>query len=186
VTEIVTERLCLRPFEAADLPAFVAYRSTPGVAHYQSWDTTYSQADAERFLAEQQAAELGQPGEWVQLAAIDRATGELCGDCAVRIEGDRPASAEIGVTLAPEHQGRGLAGEALGAVIAALFERFGIERIHAETDERNAAVHRLLERLGLRCERRIPDAEWFKGEWVSLHIYAITSEQWGREPHSRA
>ena len=185
MTEIVTKRLCLRPFRAADLPTFVAYRSTPSVARYQSWDTTYSQADAERFLAEQQTVELGQPGEWVQLAAVDRETGELCGDCAVRIEDDEPASAEIGVTLAPEHQGRGLASEALGAVIATLFERFGVERVHAETDARNAAVHRLLERLRLRCEKRIPDAEWFKGEWVSLSIYAITREQWGREPHSR-
>jgi RimJ/RimL family protein N-acetyltransferase len=110
-------------------------------------------------VAEQQAAELGRPGEWVQLAAVDRETAELCGDCAVRIDDAQRASAEIGVTLAPEHQGRGLAGEALGAVFAALFERFGVERVHAEIDERNAAVHRLLERLGLRCEKRIPDAE---------------------------
>src|SRR4051794_31091128 len=43
--EIVTERLHLRPFEAADLPAFTAYRSHPDVARYQSWDTTFSIAD---------------------------------------------------------------------------------------------------------------------------------------------
>ena len=185
VTEIVTERLCLRPFRAADLPAFVAYRSTPEIARYQSWDTSFSQADARQFFAEQQATELGRPGDCVQLAALDRETGELCGDCAVRVEPDQTASAEIGVTLAPAHQGRGLAAEALGAVIATLFERFGIERIHAETDERNAAVHRLLERLGFRCEERSVDAEWFKGEWVSLRSYAIVRGEWGREAHGR-
>jgi RimJ/RimL family protein N-acetyltransferase len=66
---ILTERLELRPFRAEDLPAFVAYRSIPEVARYQSWDTSFSMADAERFLASQQAVEFGAPGEWVQLAS---------------------------------------------------------------------------------------------------------------------
>jgi RimJ/RimL family protein N-acetyltransferase len=64
VTQIETERLRLRPFEAGDLPAFAAYRSHPDVARYQSWDTTFSLTDAERFLAEQNAVTFGQPGAW--------------------------------------------------------------------------------------------------------------------------
>jgi hypothetical protein len=39
---------------------------------------------------------------------------------------------------------------------------------------------------GVSQHSRRRAAEWFKGEWVSLRIYAITREQWGREPHSRA
>ena len=50
----VIERLTLRPFQADDLPEFVAYRSDPEVARYQLWDSTYSLADAERFLSSQQ------------------------------------------------------------------------------------------------------------------------------------
>jgi len=42
VFEIVTERLSLRPFRVDDLAAFVAYRSDPEVARYQSWDTYQS------------------------------------------------------------------------------------------------------------------------------------------------
>jgi RimJ/RimL family protein N-acetyltransferase len=178
MTEIVTERLCLRPFRAEDLPALVAYRSAPDVARYQSWDTTYSTADAERFLASQQKVEFGQPGEWVQLAAVDRVSGELCGDCAVRVASDQPATAELGVTPAPAHQGRGLASEALAAVIARLFEEHDIHRIYAETDDRNDGVHRLLERLGFRCEARFVEADWFKGEWTTLRVYAILRREW--------
>ena len=128
--EIVTERLRLRPFEVDDLPAFAAYRSDPDVARYQSWDKTFSMADAERFLAEQRDVEFGTPGVWVQLAAIDRETGALCGDCAVSVGPDQP-TAELGVTFAPEHQGRGPAGEALAAVITRLFEKHGIHRVHS-------------------------------------------------------
>ena len=78
--EILTERLSLRPFRADDLEAFVAYRSDPEVARYQSWDSPYSMADAESFLSSQRELVFGQPGEWLQLAIVDRATGAVCGE----------------------------------------------------------------------------------------------------------
>jgi RimJ/RimL family protein N-acetyltransferase len=104
--EIVTERLSLRPFQVDDLEAFVAYRSDPEVARYQSWDSTYSMTDAESFLSSQRELVFGQPGEWLQLAIVDRATCAVCGDCAVRVATDQPATAEIGVALAQASQGR--------------------------------------------------------------------------------
>jgi RimJ/RimL family protein N-acetyltransferase len=175
---IETERLLLRPFRAADLPAFVAYRRVPEVARYQSWDETYSIADAERFLAAQQGIAFGEPGEWVQLAAVERSSAELCGDCAVRVVSDQPSTAELGVTLAPAHQGRGLAGEALGAVIGRLFGEHDIHRVYAETDDRNDGVHRLFERLGFRMEARLVEADWFKDEWTTVRVYALLRREW--------
>ncbi len=178
MVEIVTERLCLRPFRADDLPAFVAYRSDPEVARYQSWDTTYSLADAERLLASQRGVEFGAPGGWVQLAAVDRLSGRLRGDCAVRVVADQPATAEVGVTFAPMGQGSGLATEALGAVITALFEQHGLHRVYAQADDRNLPVHRLLGRLGFRCEARLEEADWFKGEWSTLRVFAVLRREW--------
>jgi RimJ/RimL family protein N-acetyltransferase len=178
VTEILTERLCLRPFRRADLPAFVAYRRAPEIAAYQSWDEGYSMADAEAFFAEQESVQLGGRGAWVQLAATDRQTGQLYGDCAVRVDDGQRDTAEIGVTLAPEHQGAGLAHEALAAVITKLFDDYRIHRVYAETDDRNNAVHHLLERLGFRCEARLVEADWFKGEWCTLRVYAVLRREW--------
>ena len=172
MTEIVTPRLRLRQFRAEDLAAFVAYRSHPDVARYQSWDSSYSMADAEEFLASQQGVELGTPGAWLQLAAVDQG-GTLCGDCAVHVVTDQPATAEVGVTFAPEHQGTGLATEALAAVVAELFGDHGLHRVYAQADDRNVAVHRLLERLGFRYEARLVEADWFKGEWTTLRVYAV-------------
>ena len=176
--DIVTERLVLRLLGAEDVPAFAAYRSDPDVARYQSWDTSYSAADGERLVAAQQGVDLGDPGPWVQGAAVDRATGALLGDCAVRIAAGQPRTAEVGVTFAPASQGTGLATEALGAVVTRLFEHHDIHRVYAETDDRNRAVHRLFERLGFRCEARLVEADWYKGEWTTLRIYAILSREW--------
>jgi aminoglycoside 6'-N-acetyltransferase len=168
----------LRPFEAADLAALVAYRSDPDVALYQSWDPGYSTRDAERFLAEQRGLALGQRGEWVQRAIVDRAAGTLYGDCAARVDAEQPATAEIGITLARASQGNGIAAEALRALVTALFDDHGMHRVFAHADDRNESVHRLLARLGLRLEGRLVEADWFKGEWTTLHVYAVLAREW--------
>jgi RimJ/RimL family protein N-acetyltransferase len=123
----------------------------------------------------------GARGAWLALAATDRSDGTLAGDCALHFVEDQPATVELGVTFAPAHQGRGLAGEALGAVIAMLFGEHAVHRIFAETDDRNLAVHRLFERLGFRCEARLLHADWFKGEWTTLRVFAILREEWDPE-----
>jgi RimJ/RimL family protein N-acetyltransferase len=184
VHEIVTERLVLRPLQPDHVEAFAAYRSNPDVARYQSWDTTYSRADAEQLVAAQEGLSLGEPGPWLQIAAVDRTTGALCGDCAVRVLTDQPATAEVGVTFAPATQGSGLATEALAALVSRLFEDHDMHRVFAQADDRNPAVHRLLERLGFRCEARLVQADWFKGEWTTLRIYACLRNEW-RAPTTR-
>jgi RimJ/RimL family protein N-acetyltransferase len=182
VLDIVTDRLVLRPLRIDDVPAFVAYRSDPVVARYQSWDSAYSGADAERLVASQQDVAFGSRGAWVQLAALDRVTGVLCGDCAVCVATDPPRTAEVGVTFAPASQHGGLATEALGAVVTRLFEQHGIHRVFAQADDRNLAVHRLLERLHFRCEARLVEADWFKGEWTTLRVYATLRREWSASP----
>ena len=176
--DIVTERLVLRLLRHEDVPAFAAYRRDPDVARYQSWDASYTVADGERLVADQEGVDFGAPGRWVQVAAVERATGALCGDCAVRVTTDQPRTAEVGVTLAPAHQGSGLATEALGAVVTRLFEEHDIHRVYAQADDRNVPVQRLLERLGFRCEARLVEADWFKGEWTTLRTYATLRREW--------
>lgn len=171
--EIQTERLILRRFRPADLEAFVAYRSEAGVARFQSWDESYSRSDAETFLIEDSKVAPGQLGQWLQLAIEDRETGNLCGDCAVRVAAEQPRTAEVGVTLAPQHQNRGIASEALRATLDWLFGEQDMHRVYAQADDRNEAVHRLLEKLGFRLEARLIDADWFKGEWTTLRTYAM-------------
>jgi RimJ/RimL family protein N-acetyltransferase len=96
----------------------------------------------------------------------------------VRVLTDPPGTAEVGVTLAPAWQGSGLATEALGAVVTRLFDSHDMHRVNAQADDRNVPVHRLLERLGFRCEARLVEADWFKGEWCTLRTYAVLRREW--------
>ncbi|MDQ3662588.1 MAG: GNAT family N-acetyltransferase [Actinomycetota bacterium] len=176
--EIRTDRVLLRRFRHADLDAFVAYRSDESVARFQSWDQSYSKADAEEFLVDDSEVVPGQPGGWLQIAIEERGTGTLCGDCAVRVTTEQPRTAELGVTLAPHYQNHGIASEAVMATLEWLFDEQDMHRVYAQADDRNGAAHRLLERLGFRLEARLIEADWFDGEWTTLRIYAVLKKEW--------
>jgi RimJ/RimL family protein N-acetyltransferase len=40
----------------------------------------------------------------------------------------------------------------------------------------------LFERLGFRCEARLVEADWFKGEWSTLRLYAMLDRDWPGRP----
>lgn len=60
-------------------------------------------------------------------------------------------SGEVGFTLAPWAQGRGLASAAVGRALQLVFSATAITCVLGITDARNTASLRLLERLGFRC-----------------------------------
>lgn len=171
-TMIETARLVLRRFRPDDATAFAAYRSEPAIARYQSWDETYSVADAERMIASLADEHPGQPGEWwYQFAVADRTADLLLGDCGLRVDAREPTRAEIGYTLAPAHHGNGYATEAVAALVGYAFGTLGVERIQATADERNAPSIRVVERLGFEAVARVHTT--FKGERCVEETYEL-------------
>ena len=177
-SELAGERLVLRRFQPADVTEFVAYRSSPAVARYQSWDAPYPREEGERFV---QAIAHDHPdtaGEWFQFAAALRATGQLIGDCAAMPLADDPRQCEIGFTLAERYQGHGYATEAARLLIGYLFTVRGKHRIIAYCDPRNAPSAAVLERLGMRREGHLRESTWAKGEWTDDLLYAVLDHEW--------
>jgi RimJ/RimL family protein N-acetyltransferase len=174
---IESERLILRRFEDSDLTPFVAYRKDPEVARYQSWDPCDEQ-EAKAIIREMGAARVGVPGEWFGFAIESKETGTLIGDCALRIDEHEPYRAEVGFTLAREHQGRGFASEAVAHVLDYTFGTLGLHRIIAIADCRNAPSVALLERLGMRREGHFVENVWFKGGWADEYLYAVLRHEW--------
>ena len=58
------------------------------------------------------------------------------------------------------------------------FDELGLHRIVAETDARNDASIRLMERLGMRREAHLVENEFLKGEWTDSIVYAILETEW--------
>lgn len=170
-------RLLLRRLEHSDAAAICGYRSLPEVARYQSWEV-YGPDDAARLIDGQREMEPGVPGTWLQLAIVEKATGLMVGDCGLHCRKDDPRQMELGVTLAPSHQGRGYTTEALSCVIDFVFGTLGKHRISATTDAENNSAASLFRRLGFRQEAHYVEHLWFKGHWGSEFVFGLLRREW--------
>ncbi len=168
--------LLLRPLTLADAPALLRYRSLPEVCRFQGFEPA-SLADAEAFIGAL-AAEPDLPGTWFQLGLERRPGGELVGDCGLRFPEQDRAQVELGVTVAPEHQGQGHASAAVQALLAWAFGPLGKHRVQASVDPGNGPSIRLLERAGFRLEGHLVEAVWSRGRWADDLVYAQLAREW--------
>ena len=176
-TSLSTSRLFFRRLQRGDVAALCSYRSLPEVARYQEWES-FGPEDATRLIAEQADMEPGVPGTWLQLAIVDRATETMIGDCGLHCRLDDPRQMELGVTLAPSHQRRGYATEALGCVLDFVFGTLDKHRVSAVTDAENGAAASLFRRLGFRQEAHFVEHRWYKGYWDSEFLFAMLRREW--------
>jgi RimJ/RimL family protein N-acetyltransferase len=172
---VPSARLVLRRFQDKDLLAFVAYRSDPEIARFQSW-YSINEDEALRFIRGQQRTQFGVPGKWVQAAIAEKETDALIGDVGVCIKADDPTTAEIGFTLSREHQGRGYASEAVMLVLRIIFEETDVERVEGVTDSRNVASKGLLSRVGMTKSKA--EKAQFKGSTCIEYTYEIRKKDW--------
>ena len=176
-TYFETRRLLARSFTAGDVEAFVAYRADPDVARYQGW-SDFTPERGKAFVESLAGVRPGVPGEWFQFALEERSDGALVGDLALKVDADEPREAEVGFTLAPAHQGKGYATEALEALLGYAFDSYGLHRVVAITDARNAPAAALLERVGMRREGHFIENVFFKGAWGSEFLFAVLEREW--------
>jgi aminoglycoside 6'-N-acetyltransferase len=129
-----------------------------------------SDIEALEFLNNVHRAPLFEPGRWVQLGITDPDTDELVGDLGLFLSADG-TSGEVGFTLHPSAQGRGLAGRAVLEAVQLLFAATSVTRVLGITDERNIRSLRLLERIGFKFigSRQVV----FRGEPCTERVYAL-------------
>lgn len=174
---LTSARLVLRRFRVGDIETFVRYRADPAIARFQSWQD-FSAADGREFFAYMSRQHPDTPGEWFQFAIELAATGAMIGDCGLHALADKPQEVEIGFTLAPSHQGRGYATEAVVCLVDYVFGTLAKERATAITDLRNGASIAVLERLGFVRDPALREPMLFKGEWCDEHLYCVGREEW--------
>lgn len=142
----VQNHIQLRKFDPSDLNAFLAYRSDPEVAKFQSWETM-SAARALGFLtAMRDIPEIFQPGRWTQIAIATDAAG-LVGDMGLFLSEDS-SFAELGVTIARAHWRKGIARAAMQMAIKLAFDQTRITHVVSGADSRHVASLALIRNLG--------------------------------------
>ena len=151
-------RLGLRPLRADDAPALYTLFSDPDVTRYWSFAAWTRPAQACAFIELRQSLDPQRVQTFaIALGPSDRLIGTLT---LFLLDNGR---AEIGYALAPAWQGQGLAAEALRIAVAHAFDTLGVQCIEADVDLRNQRSARLLEGLGFRCVREVPE-RWRVGD----------------------
>ena len=87
-------------------------------------------------------------------------------------------NATMGYFVDRDHNGQGIATEAVRGAVAYGFENAGLHRIQAGVMPRNVASIRVLEKVGFRFEGLSLRYLQINGVWEDHNIYALTAEEW--------
>jgi ribosomal-protein-alanine N-acetyltransferase len=168
-------RIRLRGPRVDDADAVFALFSDPAVMRYWSRPPMTQLDEAAASIAEmQQAFAERDKINWV-IADKDDA---VIGTCTLFRFDARHHRAEIGYALRSDLWGKGLAREAVSAMLDWAFRTLSLHRVEADIDPRNDGSRRILERLGFASEGVLRE-RYFIGEQVSdTEIFGLLASDW--------
>ncbi|MET7331060.1 GNAT family N-acetyltransferase [Nonomuraea sp. NPDC005650] len=171
-----TARLRLRPFTDADAAPLFALHSSTYVLRY--WDSPpwNERARAERFIAA--CRKMADEGTGARVA-IDRVSdGAFIGWCSLTLWNPDHRSARLGYCLDDAVWGHGYATEAARALLQWAFDSLDLNRVQAETDTRNGASARVLEKIGFVREGTLREDCVVNGEVSDSWVFGLLRREW--------
>jgi ribosomal-protein-alanine N-acetyltransferase len=118
------------------------------------------------------------PGRYEWLLHFTAKQSEALGWVSLRIpEADR-SSAEIGYSVVRAFRGRGIASEAVAALIEEGFRRAGLRRIRAYCLPENRASRAVLKRTGFEEEGTLPRGATVQGRAVDVVAHGLERDEW--------
>lgn len=171
IPTVVTDRLTLRGFDAADQPDYAALRGDPDVVRYLPGGEALVPFAAEIAASRIAAFRHGWKRGFGVWAIEERSTGAFAGQAGLAAM-ERSSEVEVLYALARPFWGRGYAREAAAAALRFGFEAVGLDRIVGFVVPGNRASVRVLEAVGLR-----PTGDTtYNG--FTVHGFAITAAEW--------
>ena len=175
---IVTQRLILRRFTAADALDLLECVSHPSVASATP-EIEPTVAGVTRYIEMQSAMAPFEEGMCFDLALERKEDGKVIG--LVSLVRQKHRQGEIGWALGIAHREKGYATEAARALMTYGFSVLDLHRIEARTNSGNVGSQRVMERLGMVQEARLRDAVSGDGRWLDTLIYGTLAREWGIE-----
>jgi RimJ/RimL family protein N-acetyltransferase len=172
---ITTGRFVLRRFTYNDIPDLLDLLSQPSVARTTP-EIEGTQTGLRRYIGLQNSYQPFQQKTYFDLAIERLEDGKVIGLLTLGCQEHQQA--EIGWALGVEYRGQGYVTEAARALITYGFTTLGLHRIHARTSSQNAPSWGLMERLGMRKEAHLREAEFCDGQWLDIFIFATLAAEW--------
>ena len=165
----------MRVMEKEDLPLFLEWANKPEVFGEYNPLHQMSKTEAEKMLDNSSD---------IKPFIIEKKDGSKIGFIVhfhVLHLGTGTKQLEIGYTLVPSERGKGYGTEALEIMVDYLFLSRDVMRVQAQTDQRNVASQKILEKVGFKREGTLRNNFFMRGEWTDDYIYSIIREDW-KEP----
>ena len=175
---LTTARLRLRPFAETDTDAVFALQSNARVLRYWDAPPWKTRAQAERFILA--CGQMEHEGAGARLAIEQAADTVFIGWCSLARWDPVYRSAKLGYCLDDTAWGGGFATEAADALLQWAFDTLDLNRVQAETDTRNTASSRVLEKLGFVREGRLREDCIVDGEVSDSWVYGLLRREWKR------
>jgi ribosomal-protein-alanine N-acetyltransferase len=171
-----TARLRLRPFTGADGDALFTLHSNAHVLRYWDAPPWSERGRAERFIAA--CRQMADEGTGARLAIDRLSNGTFLGWCSLTRWNLDHRSASLGYCLTDAAWGHGYATEAAGALLGWAFATLDLNRVQAETDTRNLASARVLEKVGFVREGTLREDCIVNGEVSDSWVYGLIRRDW--------
>ncbi|MFG6278130.1 GNAT family protein [Microbacterium sp. 5K110] len=176
--DVVRERVRLRPVVETDLEAMAQYRGDPEVCRFLPFEPQTADDIRARVghVLGGTSLEGDRGGVIVVIERVE--DGAIIGDLALFHLDTNSGAAEIGWVVSPAAAGRGLATEAVRALVDTAFSVYGLRRLVARIDPENSRSIALAERLGLRCEASLVENERLTQREGDEVEYTILAREW--------
>ena len=173
---LTTDRLTLRSLADDDVEDLFATFSDPEAMRH--WSTP-PHPSREETAARSQKSETGSTTALCCSGASSAPTRTVVcsGRSALSPEGEQPR-AELGFILGRQHWGQGYANEAQRRVVDFAFRDLHLHRLEGDTDPRNVAAVRSLERLGFRIEGLQRERWIVGGERTDSVVLGLLAHEW--------
>jgi [ribosomal protein S5]-alanine N-acetyltransferase len=179
---IETKRLVLRKVTKEDANSILNYLSDEEVMKYYGLEPFKSINDAFDEISWYQSIHNNKTG--IRWGITLKEQGVVIGSCGFHKIVSQHFRTEIGFELSKEQWGKGIAVEAVEAIINYGFEHMNFQRIEALIEPPNLSSQKLVEKLGFLREGLLRNYEFTRGKFDDLYMYSLLKQDFDKIKNS--
>lgn len=170
-----TERLIIRRLLPRDAEDMYEYACRPETSEYLLWDAHPSliyTSELIRFLQKEYLT-----GKYSDLAITLKENGKMIGTVGFTTFNEKDLVAEVGYVISPAYWHRGIATEALKAILGIAFYELGVRRAEAKYIPKNIYSRKVMEKCGMTYEGTARSKMLVKGVPADIAYCSILREE---------
>jgi len=174
---IETPRLRLVPVTPRNAGILWELLQQPDLRTYQDLPAAGRKAFGQMVAARPTQLSAGSTGRFEWLVQFANSSASL-GWVSLRISDRKETAGEIGYSILREHRGKGVATEAVRALLMQAFDIAGVTRVQAFCVPANEPSRRLLKRLNFHADGILPHGATISGRPVDVLVHKLDRDAW--------